>query len=73
MTWLWSEGELCGAAWDLGCGKDHVPIPGRRRVGFVPAQLGCGWDRAMLWLWALHLLGTALVSGSPRVLLVTHP
>lgn len=27
----------------------------------------------MLWLWALHLLGTALVSGSSRVLLVTHP
>lgn len=69
MRW----GELCGAAWNLGCGKECLPIPGRRRVGFVPAQLGCGWDRAMLRLWALHLLGAALVPGSPRVLLVTNP
>lgn len=73
LTWLWGEGSSVGLPGIWGVGRTCLPIPGWGRAGFVPAQLGCGWDRATLWFWALQLLGTAQVSASPRVLLVTHP
>lgn len=66
-------GRSMGLVGVWGCGRDPPPSPGKRRTRFVRAQLGCRQDRAALWLWAPHLLGTSLVSGSPRVLLVMQP
>lgn len=73
-AWLsYRGGGSVGLAGVQGCGRDPPPSPGRRRAGFVLAWLRCRWERAALWLWALHLLGTSLVPDSPRMLLVMRP